>query len=137
MELAKEIYELASNIVVGGIVPNDVSLRQVVESDCSKSLAEAAQKRNNCIRRRCSTYADKKKLLFGPLSVRTQLAETRLRGTRKTKSQQHSEGCSARLAILCGEGASKPRRSSELHQTQNYQPGNQGQQQPSSATWRN
>ena len=50
LKLAKEVDELASDIVVCGMVPNDVSLRQVVESDRSKSMAEAAQKRNYCIR---------------------------------------------------------------------------------------
>ena len=59
----------------------------------------------------------------------------------KDKESATSEGFGSRLAILCAavpeEGASKPRRGSELHQTQSCQPGYQGQQQPSSAEWRN
>ena len=47
LKLAKEKDELASVIVVCGMVPNDISLRQVVESDFPESLAEAAQKKKH------------------------------------------------------------------------------------------
>ena len=68
---------------------------------------------------------------------RTQLAQTRLYGTRKTKSQQHSERCRVRFKILRAADSpmKRPRTGSQLHihQTQKYQNRCQGQQQPSSA----
>ena len=74
-------------------------------------------------------------------SFRLQLAQTKAVWHEKDKESATSAGFGARLAILCAavpeEGVSKPRWGSELHQTQSCQPGYQGQQQPTSAEWRN
>ena len=72
LELAKEMDELASDIVVCGMVPNDVSLRQVVER-LLKELGRGCTEKKRLHTMKVFHYADKKKLLFGPLSWLTEL----------------------------------------------------------------
>ena len=72
LELAKEMDELASDIVVCGMVPNDVSLRQVVERLLTE-LGRGCTEKKRLHTMKVFDYADKKKLLFGPLSWLTEL----------------------------------------------------------------
>ena len=72
LELAKEMDELASDIVVCGMVPNDVSLRQVVER-LLKELGRGCTEKKRLHTMKVFDYADKKKLLFCPLSWLTEL----------------------------------------------------------------
>ena len=70
MELAKEVDDLASDIVVSGMVPDDVSLRQVVIAQRAWQTLHRKKRLHTMI---VFDYADKKKLLSGPLSWPTEL----------------------------------------------------------------
>ena len=88
-------------------------------SACATTMSDTGLSIDECLRVNTAPCGDRESS-SGQRRTVTRQEQLPLPVMRK-KSQQHSKRCRTRFDILCataiGEGASKPRRGSELHQT--------------------